>query len=62
MNTPKPGDRFLHARILDQNNNPAQCYVSAVRQGVVYYRVGDEKKAKEYVTFERWPLICKALV
>lgn len=56
--TPKVGMRFVHARILDENNQPAPCSVSAVREGVVYYKVGDERKAKEYVTLERWPRIC----
>jgi hypothetical protein len=59
---PKVGSRFLHSRILDAGNKPALCTVSAVRQGVVYYRVGDERKAKEYVTLDRWPVICKATV
>jgi hypothetical protein len=36
--------------------------VSAVREGVVYYKVGDERKAKEYVTLERWPRICAKTV
>ena len=59
---PRIGLRFLHARILDgPTNQPALCTVSAIRQGVVYYRVGDERKASEYVPLEGWPTVCKAL-
>jgi hypothetical protein len=58
--SPTLGAKFLHARILDENNKPAACTVSAIRQGVIYYKVGDERKAKEYVTFARWPTICRA--
>lgn len=60
MISPTIGARFLHARILDDQNKPAACTISAIRQGVIYYKVGDERKAKEYVTLDRWPAICKA--
>ena len=59
MMVPVIGARFLHARILDEKNKPAACTISAIRQGVIYYKVGDEKKAKEYVSQERWPLVFK---
>lgn len=56
---PKVGLAFIHTRILDENMQPARCTVSAVRDGVIYYRVGDEKKAKEYVTLDRWAKIAR---
>lgn len=59
---PVVGLRFLHARIINQDGSPAICTVSAVRQGCVYYRVGDEAKAKEFCTLERWPMVCKAVL
>jgi hypothetical protein len=58
---PTLGLQFAHARILDENNRPAVCTVSAIRQGVVYYRVGEERKAKEYVALARWPIIARPL-
>jgi hypothetical protein len=56
---PKRGLQFLHARILDDAGNLALCIVTAIRDGVVYYKVGDERKAKEYVTLDRWPMIAR---
>lgn len=57
---PKIGMRFVHARWLDEHNRPAACTVSAIRQGVVYYKVGDERKARQCVEIERWPSIVRA--
>jgi hypothetical protein len=51
------GDRFIHARVLTEDYRPAVCTISKIAQGVVYYRVGGEKKARNYFPIEqaaRW--------
>lgn len=36
--SPKPGDRFAHARFINADKSPMVFVVTAVRRGVVYYR------------------------
>jgi hypothetical protein len=58
------GLRFRHKRIID-NDDPtrgAVCTVSSIRRGMIYYVVGDEKRAREYVTPERWDRVCGDLL
>lgn len=54
---PKIGLRFLHRHYLNADNSPMRFTVTAVRQGVVYYRADGESKAKEFCTLDRWPKI-----
>lgn len=44
----KRGDVFIHQKWLDENYQPCRCVVTAVRQGVVYWKQEGEKKAKMY--------------
>lgn len=62
--TPDPvrGLRFVHARLLGEDNRPAECVVTAARDGVVYYRRTDERAAKEYCTLTRWPQVCASVL
>lgn len=48
----KPGQKFIHAQWLDENNNPLVCIVTAVRRGLVYWRRADAKKAKDFFPIE----------
>lgn len=59
---PKRGMRFIHARILNPDKSPAECTVTSVRQGAVWYKVGDESKAHEWADILRWPKICKEVL
>lgn len=64
LQAPYVGMRFRHKRILD-NSNPRQgadCVVSSIRHGAIYYRVAGETKAKEYTTMDRWSKIYGGLV
>lgn len=42
---PKRGMKFVHKRLIGDE----VCVVSRVADGVVYYKVGDERKAKNYI-------------
>lgn len=44
----KRGDKFIHARWLDENNQPVLCVVTKVAQGVIYWKQEGERKAKHY--------------
>ena len=49
----KRGDIFVHAQWLNAKNEPLVCEVTAVRQGVVYYKeAGTPGKAKDYFPVE----------
>lgn len=54
---PQVGLKFLHRRILGTDNKPAEYVVTAIRQGVVYYKQPSERKAKEYCDLARWPAV-----
>lgn len=56
MKFPYVGMRFWHRTILD-GANPAMYVVTAIREGVIYYKQPLERKAKEYCTPERWPRV-----
>lgn len=58
MIEPRIGLRFVHRRILDENNRPAVYEVTAIQQGVIYIRMDGERKAKEWVTLDRWNVVC----
>lgn len=51
------GVRFLHSKWLDEANQPALCTISKVALGVIYYRIGDSKRARDCFPVEetsRW--------
>lgn len=48
----KRGDKFTHARWLDKSNQPLQCVVTAVRNGVVYWRAHDGIKSRQWFPIE----------
>lgn len=55
----KVGDRFLHARLLrDDYRTPQECRITAIRQGVVYYKPVDGG-GSEYIEIEKFPNIVK---
>jgi hypothetical protein len=61
------GMKFLHSRqIVEIKGKPCRewpaetCEVTAVRQGVIYYR--NSTGYREYVTVERFPDICSAVL
>lgn len=56
------GTRFLHSRVLNSQYQPQECVVTAVRQGVVYWRCADSKKAKDYFPVEQSSRYVKQLV
>ena len=41
------GMRFLHSRIINEQRQPAEYVVTAVRRGTVYYKQPDEGKAHQ---------------
>lgn len=49
----KRGDKFIHAKWLDDKNQPLVCEVTRVAQGVVYWKVEGERKARHYFPLER---------
>ena len=55
---PRIGLRFLHRRVVDSNGKPATYVVTAIRQGVVWYKQPDERKAKECCLYGSWASIC----
>ena len=44
----KRGDKFLHAKWLDDKNQPLRCEVTKIAQGVAYWKGEGERKAKHY--------------
>ena len=53
----KKGAKFLRSRVLAEDNLPAICTISKIDRGVVYYRVGNESKSRNYFPVEdaaRW--------
>lgn len=42
------GQKFRHKKVLDENNQPALCRITARRWGQVHYVVGDEPRSKNY--------------
>lgn len=59
---PVAGLRFLHRRVLDAANQPAEYIVTTIRQGVVYYKQPDETKAKECCALDDWPQVFGGLL
>jgi hypothetical protein len=51
---------FVHGYWLDTDNRPIVCNVSAIRQGRIYYRMGNQTRATEFCTLDRWPMVCGA--
>jgi len=48
----KRGDKFIHARFLDEKNQPLRCEVTRVAKGLVYWKAEGERKAKYYFSLE----------
>jgi hypothetical protein len=48
----KRGDKFIHRRWLDENNQPLKCEVTRVARGLVYWKAEGERKAKHYFRLE----------
>lgn len=44
----KRGDKFIHARWLDENNQPLRCEVTRVARGLVYWKAEGEIRARQY--------------
>ena len=44
----KRGTKFIHKRWLDDKSQPLVCEVTRVAQGVVYWKVEGERKARQY--------------
>jgi hypothetical protein len=62
MSTPYVGMVFLHKRVLDGNYQPARYTVTKIAQGVVYYKQGDERKAKQFCPIEDFSKYCLTAV
>lgn len=48
----KRGDKFIHARFLDDKNQPLRCEVTRVALGLVYWKAEGERKAKYFFRLE----------
>ena len=48
----KRGDKFTHAKWLDEHNKPLRCEVTRVAHGVIYWKGEGERKAKFYFKIE----------
>lgn len=48
----KRGDKFIHAKWLNENNQPLRCEVTKVAQGVVYWKVEGERRARQFFPLE----------
>lgn len=57
----KRGMRFVHTRALGTNNEPLVMRVTAIRQGVIYYKC-DDGKGSWYVAKDRFPDIVKEVL
>lgn len=55
---PRVGLQFSHRRVVDSNGKPAAYVVTAIRQGTVWFKQPDERKAKECCPIESWDRIC----
>lgn len=53
---PHKGFRFLHSRVLDEHNRPAEFKVTKVSQGTVYYR--PERGGVQCCPVEDFPKYC----
>ena len=62
MDAPKRGTRFVHTYWTDTNNAPLSAIVTAVRQGLIYYRLEGQSKARQFVAMDEWPKIVKTLL
>lgn len=54
----RPGARFLHTRYLDTTrpgHQPAECVITRVTGGTVYYRVGGPAGAKVFIDRSNFP-------
>lgn len=49
----KRGDKFIHAKWLDENNAPLHCEVTRVAFGVVYWKAEGERKARHCFPVEQ---------
>lgn len=47
MTEVRVGMKFLHKRVLDENNQPAVYVVTKIQGGIIYYKQPAEKKAKQ---------------
>lgn len=48
----KRGDKFIHAKWLDEKNQPLVCEVTKVARGLVYWKGEGERKAKYFFALE----------
>jgi hypothetical protein len=48
----KRGDKFIHAKWLDDKNQPLRCEVTRVAKGLVYWKAEGERKAKHFFSAE----------
>lgn len=46
--TLKHGTKFIHNTWTDVDNKPLRCVVTAVRQGVIYWKEEGEEKSRAY--------------